>query len=559
MAADPYDALTRAASIAWTQMAREINAASRERANGLVYPIEVIRKTEPRIDYIHRLLSDLLQLGQFTRDGLPIAVDGFKLRSIEHWVERGTAQADEILELLSTRCAVKCEFCYLRMDPEASVTRFNVNRASDMQTDIDMRLDLLARGERLFVPTFQLEEIIGHPGFRRTISRLRAVYDGPISISTTGSLLNEEMLDFIQTLSPIELRISLNAVRPATRAKLMRDQHGVVLAALESMKRRHMRFSVSLVVWPTIEWSEIEETIKLAARCEPYGIFAILPGYTDRFASQEPFDGPTFWHEAVERLARLRHTIDTPLIAHPRMFEEVALDYPPNLPLVIGTITGSPAAKAGLRIGDIIVGVDGFNPLQSRRQAWNLLDLLRAQQVAKVELTVLRGRECLNIRLESAAAAPDYPHGPPFADGFGVVLISQGIAISDLREIARLAKRRKAKRVGLATSSVVAPSLSALLADWRPILFPDVEIVPFIPANRFYGGNIVLGELNTASDLLVAINELLKHDPTIDLVVVPSPAFGPGGWWRDLEGVAFQRLARASPCPVELLVCSSFE
>jgi hypothetical protein len=98
-----------------------------------------------------------------------------------------------------------------------------------------------------------------------------------------------------------------------------------------------------------------------------------------------------------------------------------------------------------------------------------------------------------------------------------------------------------------------------MLDTWAPMVLPGLEVVPFVPENRFYGGNICLGELMTASDIACAIAELLYKRPDIEQIIVPSPAFGPGGWWRDLRGVPFIRLRATCPVSVDLLVCSPFE
>lgn len=550
-----------AATDAWRGTRLAINQLKRQKPEGLNYPVAVTLKGEPRIAYAKTLLELALKIGVFTKDGAPVHVDGFKLRNAEHWASRGKPAPEEFLELLSTRCAVHCEFCYLRMDPGGSVTQFNVNRQKDMLRDVDFRLSMAKKNARMFSPTFQLEEIIQNPHFKRVASAVRQICDDVFYISTTGSELSPELLDFLVEIRPVELRISLNAVDPAVRARVLGDRRNAISEMMPQICDRRMRFSVSVVMWPSIPWSELEATIRFADKCGPYAIFAILPGFTEKFASDAPLDElEAYWRDVTQRIAALRHSVDSPLILHPRLYEEVALRYPPNLPLVIGVTPGSSAAMAGLRIGDIVVGVDDFHPVLSRRQVSNLLTLKHRQNQPVIKLHVNRGGAMVELLLRAAESyARGYIHAPPYEDQFGVNLISQGIALGDLRELGRLAARHGASRVGLATSSIVLPSLTDMLSTWGPILYGDLDVVPFVPRNDFYGGNICLGELMTAADIRSGIDELLRVRPDVELVIVPSPAFGPGGWWRDLQGVPFTWLKTASPVPVDLLICSPFE
>jgi hypothetical protein len=558
---EPAPAIGELSRRAWTRT--HIRISSERKAvvhSNPAYPVEVTLKAEPRIEYIHRLLELALRYGHFTSGGREIRVTGFKLKCLEDWTRSGETSPEEILELLSERCEVKCEFCYLRMDPPGTVTKFNPNRAEHIVADVDLRLGLMAQGKRLFAPTFQLEEIIGHAEFPRVMRALRQQTDAVIYLNTTGAALNDHMLDFIASMEPVEVRVSLNSVNPAERQRIMHDKKGQVIAALQGLRRRNMRFSVSLVMWPNLTWKELEAAIRFADECGPYAIIAILPGFTRAFSDEELFDTSSYWAETVQRVSSLRHTIGTPLVAHPRLYEQNLLGYPSDQPIVIGVTPRSSAATAGVRIGDVIVGIGEFSSIVGCRQADSLLLIKHRQNPHTVSVTVRRGHDLVTLQLDVAKSyEKGYPYTPPSNDRFGIVLVTQGIAIGDLRELGRILKRRGVHSCGLATSSIVLPTLLAMMEQWKPVLFPECEIVPFVPANEFYGGNICLGELCTGSDLLKAIRALNVRRPDLELVIVPSPAFAPGGWWRDLEGASFTRLMRDSPLPVDILVCSAFE
>ncbi|MGE6744159.1 radical SAM protein [Allorhizobium pseudoryzae] len=556
----PNEEVSRQSRDAWNRTAAAMRSARAEKHPGLVYPIEVTLKCEPRIAYLKELIEQALKLGHFTVGGERVEIDGFKIRDIEDWTTQLPPSAEEIFDLLSTRCAVQCEFCYLRMDTGNTVAKFNINRKSDIEKDVELRLLLAETGRRLFAPTFQLEEVLSHPLFFHAAERMRKISDQPFYLSTTGNALDERTIDRLEAVAPVEIRVSLNSSSPDVRARIMQDKSSTVLRSLGIMSSKHMRFSVSLVAWPAMAWSEIEETIRFADKSRPYAIFVILPGFTRTFSPQMVIDSDVYYREVAERIVALRYSVRTPLILHPRLFEQIALGYPPNTNLVIGVTPDSPAANATIRIGDIITGMDDFANIVSQRQLSNLLSLRHRSLKPFVSIHLLRDGEPMRFELDvHGAYRAGYPNKPPFEDHFGINLLSQGIAISDLREISRIASKRGARKVAIVTSRVVLPTLDDLIERWGTLLWGDLEVVPIVPENRFFGGNIFLGELMTGGDIAEAISELHARDPDFDLVLVPSPAFGPGGWWRDLAGEPFSRLKRRSKIPVELLICSPFE
>jgi hypothetical protein len=86
-------------------------------------------------------------------------------------------------------------------------------------------------------------------------------------------------------------------------------------------------------------------------------------------------------------------------------------------------------------------------------------------------------------------------------------------------------------------------------------LFGNIQIQVEIPQNRFFGGNIFMGDLLVVRDFIGAIRDYAEKNPSPDLIVIPSSPFSLGHWGRDLEGRVYSDIERAVGLPVALLDC----
>ncbi|MBU1207147.1 MAG: DUF512 domain-containing protein, partial [Proteobacteria bacterium] len=135
----------------------------------------------------------------------------------------------------------------------------------------------------------------------------------------------------------------------------------------------------------------------------------------------------------------------------------------------------------------------------------------------------------------------------------GIVFMGAGFRPSVLENLQSLITARGARRILFLSSALVQPVFEQTLHESS--LLGDVQIHVRVPANRFFGGNIFMGDLLVVEDFIAAIREYLEHEPPPDLIVIPSSPFALGGWGRDLTGRVYTDIGRTVRLPVVLLNC----
>jgi hypothetical protein len=134
-----------------------------------------------------------------------------------------------------------------------------------------------------------------------------------------------------------------------------------------------------------------------------------------------------------------------------------------------------------------------------------------------------------------------------------MIFMGSGFRPSLLEGLKALIVRNHAKKVLLFSSILVKPVFLQLLQESS--LFGGIQIQVEVPENRYFGGNICMGDLLVVEDFIEAIKEYLDKNSPPDLIVVPSSPFSLGQWRRDLEGRVYTEIQRAVGLPVALLDC----
>ncbi|MDR5759691.1 radical SAM protein [Caballeronia sp. LZ035] len=187
------------------------------------YDLDVLRRTEPRIEYLANALGALNTLVRVdVRDGKIVE---FSLNDESHWIAPSQGDPNEVLGALTRACNARCEFCYVFGNPSNTTIKLNRRDNAGSTAEALRRLSYFSNGKMLPQPTYDLEEIMIHPAFREIATGIRKSTSTPMSITTNGYALTEDCVVFLKSLEPIEISLSLNAVSPDVRKRLMAGRH----------------------------------------------------------------------------------------------------------------------------------------------------------------------------------------------------------------------------------------------------------------------------------------------------------------------------------------------
>jgi membrane-associated protease RseP (regulator of RpoE activity) len=252
----------------------------------------------------------------------------------------------------------------------------------------------------------------------------------------------------------------------------------------------------------------------------------------------------------VSKVRSLRGKMACPLVVKPGLYEETLHEKKFNLPRIVGVVKNSPAGISGLKPDDVILSVGGLK-ISSRPQARDILHVYRQNGSPSVSLTVQREGTPIDVEL-----FPDrfqYPYTPQTDHHLGIIFRGEGFRTGVLENLQSLILAHQAKRVLFLSSRLVKPIFEQLLRESS--LFANIQIQVEIPQNRFFGGNIFMGDLLVVRDFIEAIRDYVEKNPSPDLIVIPSSPFSLGQWGRDLEGRVYSDIERAVGLPVALLDC----
>ena len=519
-------------------------------------PADLLEIYEPRLACIRRLVESLLSLVEFEFDSQKICIDGLRLKYPEQWLSPGGGAID-ILAHAGTRCNLKCRFCYNKGSPPAFRTKPPLAEASyqDVLSRISLYKPELKLG--IFPLSGSLCEVLTHPRIKEILDALRNKTDELIRIPTNGHLLSFEMIDFLCTLPPVFLDISLNSSSAARRSWLMGDpKPWVAIKSLSKLQSRGIPFSVVIVPWPfpSVEemLTDLGATIHYAQAFDPAYIQISLPAYSRFFSPKTLFDHEAVWERIKEAIFAVRGKTDCPIILRPGLYEEYLDPLHVKIPKPIGIVRNSPLARAGMKAGDRLLAVNGLK-VETRVQARFLLTMFNQSDLKKTEVLIERDQK--KLKFEARREDYGYPYDESFCPYLGIVFPSAGVPISWVEMLSKIALKHQAKHLLVMTSKLVAPSLEENI---RRYCFPaDTQIHLHIPANKYFGGNIFMGDLLIVDDFVSGVKEFIdetKHRP--DVIVVPASPFHLSGWGRDLTGKVYLEIERQLCIPVVLIDCN---
>jgi len=351
---------------------------------------------EPRIELIKRQLESLLSVVELEADGAVTHINGFRLKKPSDWLVSSSGDPSEILEYAASRCNCDCIMCYNKGNPPSLALKSNKRRTIDEFKEIEARLNHFSpsEGVSLFPSLGTSWEVTAHPHFMQILRSLREKTSKPLRITTNGKSLTPKMVNELADLKPLYLYLSLNSSSRQRRQRLMRDDKPqIAISAPKLLRDKGIPYAVVIVPWPVDSIGEmcddLHKTIIYADDCGAHLVEVNLPGYSRWFSAQEMFNLDEVWKACVSTVRGLREEMGCPIVAMPTMYEENLYEEHKNLPRIIGLVQNSPAARSGLRKGDIITAINNI-PVRTRPQARDMLSMLQKGEYKQADLTVDR-------------------------------------------------------------------------------------------------------------------------------------------------------------------------
>lgn len=515
------------------------------------------RYTEPRLSLIAEVLRAAGRVGHLVdRSGRDLErSDAFTLRDLKYWARYPVDSPMSALGSFSTYCDHDCVFCYRKGTPTAS---FGERLLSEEEAATRLRYHSPRRQRGLPVPMHD----VGEPFLNKSalaILRMARERDKKALITemvTNGCTLTETMVEELARLQPLLLFVSLNAVDPYTRARVMRGRPTEdVLKVVEQLEQKRVPYVGCIVPTLMAGLEDLEESIRYLDRHNALVIRVGLPGFS-RF-SPDSAQGPgfSFWDEVVAVTERLASELQTPLLVQPSWYWNRSL-----LARIDGVMRGSPAAAAGLRVGDEIlkVGRQTVVTRQDAKQAFRRahhyrrdvrVQYRRGGQVHSALLPMMRGLEVDAYPYKAPGSAAQTAHC------YGVFMID-GFALEYLESMIKTMRQRPDDTHFLA---FVSPLARDLLAGMLGALVESgVDLQPLgrtlftTAAHDYWGGNMIVADLHVVEDYVKHIQRLKKEGEVPDVVLLPS-SFLVGPWQMDLLGTNHLRIEEQTGCAVDLV------
>ncbi len=503
---------------------------------------------EPRIRHLKRQIERLASLVDLEQDGQPVVVDGFRLRQLAQWQNYKTDSALNAITPISGLCDSQCVFCFERGTPfPKEQSLISISEATTRLKHFS-----LATGDCLFPSSRPHMEPFVHPNALTLLEMARAKDpDAVFWLTTNGSRLDESTIKHLASMKPLMLKLSLNAVDPAIRRDLMGTKADTAnaIAAPQLLNKHRIPFIGSIVAWPTVPLTSIEETVRYLESFDAYAIRVRLP-LTHRWVTQQlPVDFDDHWKTVREFCQKLRAICRVPLIVEPPIY---SID--PILPRVDGVILNSPAYRAEVRVNDIIESINGERVF-TRTEAAGLL-YMHHKSGERIRLTISREGTSKDVWLcDSEDFEETYPYDPCHVykgESYGIFHVDD-FRLAYVRDILDRIEEYNAQSVLLFTSPLVAPVLQTLI-DRIPEFSKRFETVTLYidsVSHNSFEGNFDLVDSRLVDDYLTTIQMRLDLGLRIDLILLPN-AFGTP-WGVDLSGASCSEIEILTGVPVEVI------
>jgi uncharacterized Fe-S cluster-containing radical SAM superfamily protein len=512
------------------------------------HSVGAFAREEPRVELIEAMLRSLLSLVELEYQGERVQVDGFRFRRLEDWRTVNESSLLQNLGSLSTVCNCHCRFCYEDGNPaglfEKEPRFVSIQEAKTRERYLREGRGLPRESKGFFEP-------LANPDFLGLLRLVRA-HDTQhiIDVTTNGVQLTPELVEELVPLAPVYLNVSLNSSDAQTRGRVMGAPHADrTIRAIRLLRRRGIPFMGTIVPWPEQGLDDIERTLEFLDEHEARLIRVSMPGLTRHHPRYRP-DVVAEWLPLVkERVLAVRARVQTPIVISPHAHVTTSV-----AAIVEGVVRNSPAAAAGIQLGDLLTTIDG-RQVVSRSHAADLLN--RAAEAGSAQLEVSRGQESLRVTLTGVPQGADaYPYQMPGYERldfpgmrFGLVLPGS-FRLQYAKQIYEAIRGRGAHKPLIVSSPYYRELVEGLLAA-LPLADVDAHVV--VPENAYFGGDVDIGDLWVLQDVADAVRKHIAAHGSPDLILLPSSFLS--RWSRDLLGVPHTELERALGIDVVLVRC----
>lgn len=435
-----------------------------------------------------------------------------------------TVQENNILPLTSI-CNMKCIFCSHRNNPPG----LQVYRLGHLQPVLIKELmDYLPQEGALIIgesATRIIEgEPMGHPYFCEIIKMIRSKFsDKLVKITTNGSYLTREIIEFLEKYRPFEFNISINCSRPEERVFLMGDKNPErVFKGLDLLKRKKFPVGGSIVAMPHLTgWDSLSRTIDRLIKSNVETIRVFMPGYTKWIDDDLKFSRGEMYNK-LKQLVEEYENEEIPVLLEPPVIEDLKCR-------VKGIITGSPAENSSITKGDIITRVDGKKVL-SRVDGFN-----RIKNAANPRIEYQHAGNSRNITLEKSAGKRP-----------GIV-VDYDIQPSRIEDIYGILERNKNDNICIITSVLSEKLIKQILKGMDKNITEnkiDIQVIE----NKFFGGSICCTGLLVNEDIIAVLSNSKKN---YDLILLPGIIYDFFG--NDLTGKNYKEIEEKLKVTVEII------
>ncbi len=437
-----------------------------------------------------------------------------------------TVQQNNILPVTSI-CNMNCLFCSHHFNPPGIETY----RYGTLSLDLIIELiEYLSPGKPVVLGESATKIIEGepfsHPQIYAILSALRRKWPRKkIKITTNGSFLTANTIQILKDIGNIKLNISLNCANPDERYLIMKDKNPErVFAAFALLDKYSIPYEGSIVALPHVMGREsIAETISFLSDYQTETVRIFLPGFTHLTPEEYQFP-PGLYTKLMNFITQLNNRYELPLILEPPLLKDFSSR-------IIGIISDTPAAKAGLRKGDVIIEINGIKP-QTRVESFNLLNKFQS-----LSLKIKRGDKVLSLTFDKEKD-----------EKTGIVL-NYDLSPQTIKEIKRVIQNTEAKNILIITSEF-GQYLIKIIMDRINNTETAKNINCIVAKNYFFGGSIKSAGLLVNSDIIQSIQ---KVNSTVNpgLIILPGIIYDLYG--NDLTGSGFHYLEEKLATDIKII------